>query len=123
MFDRLTIRTRLTGTIALLALLMLFLGARGIFELRKSNEILKYVYGNSMVSMKAIYESQIQLDRARLSLDRVALDLDNPASQEPLKKAQDFIDGNEKFWKSYWPCRSGRVRRNWPTRRKPTVRR
>ncbi|MFC0170273.1 methyl-accepting chemotaxis protein [Pseudoduganella danionis] len=101
MFDRLTIRTRLTGTIALLALLMLFLGARGIFELRKSNEILKDVYGNSMVSMKAIYESQIQLDRARLSLDRVALDLDNAASQDPLKKAQDFIDGNEKFWKSY----------------------
>ena len=101
MLDRLTIRTRLIGTIALLALLMLFLGARGIIELRKSNDILKDVYGNSMASMKAIYESQIQIDRARLSLDRVALDLDNPASQDPLKKAQGFIDGNEKFWKSY----------------------
>jgi len=101
MLDRLTIRTRLTGTIALLGLLILFLGTLGIFELRKSNEILKDVYGNAMVSMQTIYESQIQIDRARLSLDRVALDPDNPISQDPLKRSQGFIDGSDKFWKRY----------------------
>ncbi|MYM39748.1 methyl-accepting chemotaxis protein [Duganella qianjiadongensis] len=101
MLDRLTIRTRLTGTIALLGLLILFLGALGIFELRKSNDILKDVYGNAMVSMQSIYESQIQIDRARLSLDRVALDPDNPISQDPLKRSQGFIDGSDKYWKRY----------------------
>ncbi len=101
MLDRITIRTRLIGTITLLALLIVFVGVRGIFELRNSNGVLRDVYGNSMISMKAIYEAQIQIDRARLSLDRVALALDAAASQEPLKKAQDFINGNEKYWQSY----------------------
>jgi methyl-accepting chemotaxis protein len=101
MLATLTIRTRLIGTMALLGLLIIFIGARGIFALQTSNEVLKDVYSNSMVSMKAIYEAQIQIDRARLSLDRVAMSPDAANAQETLKRAQDFIDGSDKFWKSY----------------------
>ncbi|SHM42548.1 methyl-accepting chemotaxis sensory transducer with TarH sensor [Duganella sacchari] len=101
MFANLTIRTRLIATMALLGILIIFIGTRGVLALHTSNNVLKDVYANSMVSMKAIYEAQIQIDRARLSLDRVALKPDAANAQETLKRAQDFIDGNEKFWKSY----------------------
>jgi methyl-accepting chemotaxis protein len=101
MFANLTIRTRLIATMALLGVLIIFIGARGVLALHTSNNVLKDVYSNSMVSMKAIYEAQIQIDRARLSLDRVALNPEAANAQETLKKAQDFIDGNEKYWKSY----------------------
>ncbi|MYM25117.1 HAMP domain-containing protein [Duganella sp. FT135W] len=101
MFANLTIRTRLIATMALLGVLIIFIGARGLLALSNSNDVLRDVYSNSMVSMKAIYEAQIQIDRARLSLDRVALSPDAANVQETLKRAQDFIDGNEKFWKSY----------------------
>jgi methyl-accepting chemotaxis protein len=101
MFANLTIRTRLIATMALLGVLIIFIGARGVFALHTSNNVLKDVYSNSMVSMKAIYEAQIQIDRARLSLDRVALSPDAANVPETLKRAQDFMDGNEKFWKSY----------------------
>jgi len=101
MFANLTIRTRLIATMALLGVLIIFIGARGVLALQTSNNVLKDVYSNSMVSMKAIYEAQIQIDRARLSLDRVALSPEAANAQETLKKAQDFIDGNEKYWKSY----------------------
>ncbi|HEX5343338.1 MAG TPA: methyl-accepting chemotaxis protein [Duganella sp.] len=101
MLANLTIRTRLIATMALLGVLIIFIGARGVLALHTSNNVLKDVYSNSMVSMKAIYEAQIQIDRARLSLDRVALSPEAANVPETLKKTQEFIDGNEKYWKSY----------------------
>ncbi|NVM77737.1 methyl-accepting chemotaxis protein [Duganella sp. SG902] len=101
MLANLTIRTRLIATMALLGVLIIFIGARGIAALHTSNNVLKDVYSNAMVSMKAIYEAQIQIDRARLSLDRVALSPDAANVEDTLKRAQGFLDGNEKFWKSY----------------------
>nr|WP_315260953.1 methyl-accepting chemotaxis protein [uncultured Duganella sp.] len=102
MFANLKIRTRLIGTMALLGVLIVFIGVKGINALHTSNTVLKDVYSNSMVSMKAIYEAQIQIDRARLSLDRVALAPDAANVPETLKRTQDFIDGSDKFWKSYY---------------------
>src|SRR5450830_60213 len=102
MFANLTIRTRLIGTMALLGILIILIGARGIAALHTSNNVLKDVYSNSMVSMKAIYEAQIQIDRARLSLDRVALAPDAANVPETLKRTQDFIDNSDKLWKSYY---------------------
>ncbi|MGV7206592.1 methyl-accepting chemotaxis protein [Oxalobacteraceae bacterium A2-2] len=101
MFARLTIRTRLIGTIALLSILLVLIGARGIQSLSVSNAVLKDVYANSMVSMKAIYEAQIQIDRARLSLDRVALKPDAANVEETLTRAQGFLDTSDKLWQSY----------------------
>ncbi|SDF38270.1 MULTISPECIES: methyl-accepting chemotaxis protein [unclassified Duganella] len=102
MFANLKIRTRLIGTMALLGVLIIFIGVKGIVALHTSNNVLKDVYSNSMVSMKAIYEAQIQIDRARLSLDRVALAPDAANVPETLKRSQDFIEGSNKFWSSYY---------------------
>jgi methyl-accepting chemotaxis protein-1 (serine sensor receptor) len=102
MFANLTIRTRLIGTMALLGVLIIFIGVKGIFALHTSNNVLKDVYSNSMVSMKAIYEAQIQIDRARLSLDRVAMAPDAANVAETIKRSQDFVDASDKFWKSYY---------------------
>jgi hypothetical protein len=76
-----------------------------------------------MVSMKAIYEAQIQIDRARLSLDRVALSPEAANVPETLRKAQDFIDGNEKFWKSYLALPFGEGEKALADRSKPPARR
>jgi methyl-accepting chemotaxis protein-1 (serine sensor receptor) len=101
MFAHLTIRTRLIGTMTLLGLLIILIGARGIHTLRTTNDVLKDVYSNAMVSMKSLYESQIQIDRTRLTLDRVALQPDAANVPETLKRAQDFLDGSEKLWQKY----------------------
>jgi methyl-accepting chemotaxis protein-1 (serine sensor receptor) len=101
MFATITIRTRLIGTMTLLGLLIILIGARGIQTLRTSNDVLKDVYSNAMVSMKSLYESQIQVDRTRLTLDRVALQPDAANVPETLKRAQDFLDGSEKLWQKY----------------------
>jgi methyl-accepting chemotaxis protein-1 (serine sensor receptor) len=102
MFANLTIRTRLIGTMALLGLLIIFIGVRGIQALHTSNDVLKDVNSNAMVSMKAIYEAQIQIDRARLSLDRIAMAPDAANVPETLKRTQDFIDNSDKLWKTYY---------------------
>ncbi|WP_432379892.1 methyl-accepting chemotaxis protein [Duganella sp. P38] len=102
MFANLKIRTRLVGTMALLGVLIIFIGVKGITALQTSNSVLKDVYSNSMVSMKAIYETQIQIDRARLSLDRIALAPDAANVPETLQRTLGFIEGSDKFWNSYY---------------------
>ena len=57
MFAHLTIRTRLIGTMLLLGALMIFIGVRGISALHTTNGVLKDVYENSMMSMKAIADA------------------------------------------------------------------
>jgi len=101
MFSSLTIRTRLIGTMLLLGLLMTFIGVRGIMALDTTNDVLKDVYGNAMVSMKAIADTQIQIDRARLSIDRVALKPDAANAAETLTRAGGFLEGSDKAWARY----------------------
>ena len=101
MFSNLTIRTRLIGTMLLLGALMIFIGVRGISALHTTNGVLKDVYENSMMSMKAIADAQIQIDRARLSIDRVALKPDAANVEETLTRAQGFLDASDKAWARY----------------------
>jgi methyl-accepting chemotaxis protein-1 (serine sensor receptor) len=101
MFANLTIRTRLIGTMLLLGALMIFIGVRGITALSTTNNVLKDVYQNSMVSMKAIADAQIQIDRARLSIDRVALKPDAPNAEETITRAQGFLEASDKAWARY----------------------
>ncbi|OEZ98713.1 methyl-accepting chemotaxis protein [Duganella phyllosphaerae] len=101
MFANLTIRTRLIGTMLLLGALMIFIGVRGISALHTTNGVLKDVYENSMVSMKAIADAQIQIDRARLSIDRVALKPDAANAEETLTRSQGFLEASDKAWARY----------------------
>ena len=101
MFANLTIRTRLIGTMILLGLLMTFIGVRGILALDTTNGVLKDVHENAMVSMKAIADAQIQIDRARLSIDRVALKPDAANAAETLTRAGGFMDASDKAWARY----------------------
>jgi methyl-accepting chemotaxis protein-1 (serine sensor receptor) len=102
MFSKLTIRMRLIGTMFLLGFLMTVIGVRGIMELNSANEVLKSVYENAMMSMKAVADTQIQIDRARLSIDRVALKPDAANAPETLKRAGGFLDASEKAWARYY---------------------
>jgi methyl-accepting chemotaxis protein-1 (serine sensor receptor) len=101
MFANLSIRSRLIGTMILLGVLMIFIGVRGITALNTTNGVLKDVYANAMVSMKAIADAQIQIDRARLSIDRVALKPDAPNAEEIITRSQGFLDASDKAWARY----------------------
>jgi methyl-accepting chemotaxis protein-1 (serine sensor receptor) len=102
MFSSLTIRTRLIGTMFLLGFLMTIIGVRGIMALDTTNGVLKDVYENAMVSMKSIADTQIQIDRARLSIDRVALKPDAPNVTDTLKRAGGFLEASDKAWARYY---------------------
>ena len=96
-----TIRTRLIATMALLSVLMIFIGTAGILALNDTNAVLKNVNENSMVSMKSIMDTQIQIDRARLSIDRVALQPDAANAADTLVRAEGFLDASDKAWARY----------------------
>jgi len=96
-----TIRTRLIATMALLSVLMIFIGTAGILALNDTNAVLKNVNENSMVSMKSIMDAQIQIDRARLSIDRVALQPDADNAADTLTRAEGFLAASDKAWARY----------------------
>jgi len=97
-----TIRTRLIATMALLSVLMIFIGTAGILALNDTNAVLKNVNENSMVSMKSIMDAQIQIDRARLSIDRVALQPDAANAADTLVRAEGFLSASDKAWARYF---------------------
>jgi len=86
---------------ALLSVLMIFIGTAGILALNDTNAVLKNVNENSMVSMKSIMDAQIQIDRARLSIDRVALQPDAPSAADTLSRAEGFLGASDKAWARY----------------------
>ena len=96
-----TIRTRLIATMALLSVLMIFIGTAGILALNDTNAVLKNVNENSMVSMKSIMDTQIQIDRARLSIDRVAMQPDAANAADTLVRAEGFLSASDKAWAHY----------------------
>jgi len=86
---------------ALLSALMIFIGTAGIMALNDTNAVLKNVNENAMVSMKSITDTQIQIDRARLSIDRVALQPDAPTAADTLSRAEGFLTASDKAWTRY----------------------
>jgi methyl-accepting chemotaxis protein-1 (serine sensor receptor) len=101
MLNRLTIRTRLIATMAVLGLLIAITGAMGIYGIRSVNAALKETYSNQLASSMAIAESKHILSRSRLAQDRAIFHPDSPEVPALLKRADDFIAKSDKAWARY----------------------
>jgi methyl-accepting chemotaxis protein-1 (serine sensor receptor) len=101
MFNKLTIKTRLIATMALMGAMLLVGGVMSIASLQNSNSVLKEVYSNQLASAVAIGTSQVRLLQARTVLDRAILRLDSPEVDALAKRAEGFNEQSEKAWAEY----------------------
>ncbi|HEX8604521.1 MAG TPA: Tar ligand binding domain-containing protein, partial [Pseudoduganella sp.] len=101
MFKRLTIRTRLIATMAILGLLIAVTGAMGIYGMRSVNSALEETYSNNLASALASADSKMLLTRARLVQDRAVFHPDTPELPALLKRADDFVAKSNEAWQRY----------------------
>ena len=101
MFKKITIRTRLIGTMGLLGLILLVFAALGLFGIRTVEASLKDVYTNQLMSSIAINDSKNFLSRARFAMDRTALHPEAPDVGAMIERARGFIKQSDKAWAAY----------------------
>jgi methyl-accepting chemotaxis protein-1 (serine sensor receptor) len=101
MFNRLTIRTRLVATMAILGLLIAITGAMGIYGIRSVNAALEETYSNQLASALAMSDSKMALTRARLVHDRAVFHPESPDLPALLKRADDFLAKSDEAWQRY----------------------
>jgi len=101
MFKNLTIKTRLIGTMAFMAILLMVGGVMGITGVNNTNEVLKDVYSNRMASAVAINDSLVRLLQARTALDRVVVNPDTSKVAATVKRAEGFHQQAEDAWQRY----------------------
>ncbi|MTV53888.1 methyl-accepting chemotaxis protein [Pseudoduganella buxea] len=101
MLNRLTIRTRLLATMAILGLLIILVGTLGIHGIRSVNASLEDTYRNQLASSMAIGDSKNFISRARLVQDRAVFHPDAPDIEALLKRADSFLAKSDQAWSNY----------------------
>ncbi len=101
MFKKLTIRTRLIGTMGLLGLILMAFALLGLTGLRSAEAALKTVYTDQLMSSIAIGNAKNFLSRARFTIDRAALHPDAPDVEATLERAAGFLAQADKAWAEY----------------------
>ncbi|GGY01809.1 HAMP domain-containing protein [Massilia dura] len=101
MFKRLTIRTRLIATMAILGLLIAVTGAMGIYGIHSVNAALEETYSTRLASSMANADSKILLTRARLVQDRAIMRPESPEVPALLQRADDFVAKSDAAWQRY----------------------
>ncbi|MGZ5010566.1 MAG: methyl-accepting chemotaxis protein [Methylobacter sp.] len=100
-FKNLNLKARLTSVLALLSILMLFIGSMGLLGMDKANEGLRAVYENRTVPMSQIASIQKLLLTNRLL---ITASLSNPAPEVIQKNTADVeqhIAEIDKIWLTY----------------------
>ncbi|MDQ2819351.1 MAG: methyl-accepting chemotaxis protein [Pseudomonadota bacterium] len=101
MLTKLTIRARLIAIMVLLGVLIVVIGAVGVYGMRSANKSLQDVYSNQMASALKLTDTKNLLNRARFNIDRGIFHADAPDIQVTLKRAEEFLDQSEVAWKDY----------------------
>jgi methyl-accepting chemotaxis protein-1 (serine sensor receptor) len=101
MFKNVTIKMRLIGTMAFMAILLIVGGVMGITGVSTTNDVLREVYSNQLVSSIEINDSVVQLLRARTALDRVVISSDSSSAAATIERAEGFQKVSEEAWKTY----------------------
>jgi len=101
MFGNLSIKARLIGTMAFMAVMLVIGGAMGVIGLQQTNGALEKVYSNQLASTIAVNTSLIRLLQERTVLDRVAAHPDAPNAADTLKRAQGFREQSDAAWQRY----------------------
>ncbi|QBE65190.1 methyl-accepting chemotaxis protein [Pseudoduganella lutea] len=101
MLNRLSIRTRLIATMAILGLLIAVTGTVGIYGVHSVNAALEQTYSNQMASAQAVAAAKAQLMRARLVQDRAVFHPESAEVPALLKRAGEFVAKSDTAWKEY----------------------
>ncbi|GGY78419.1 methyl-accepting chemotaxis protein [Pseudoduganella plicata] len=107
MLHRLSIRTRLIATMAILGLIIVFIGLLGIYGMRSVNASLEDVYSDQLQSSIAIAEAKNHLSRARLAQDRGVFHPESPDLEKLLERVNSFIVKSDNAWQRYMALEQG----------------
>lgn len=97
----LTIRFRLIGVMAFMAIMLVIGGLMGIYGVRNSNTIIKEIFYNQLPSVESLGQSRVLILRARTALDRAIAHPEFPDTAETIKRSEDFFNQSETYWKKY----------------------
>jgi len=101
MLNRLSIRTRLIATMAILGLLIALIGILGIYGIRSVNASLEDAFKNQLPSSMAISDTKAFLTRARMAQDRGVFHPESPDLEKTLSRVEDFIGKSDGTWQKY----------------------
>ncbi|MGO4580895.1 methyl-accepting chemotaxis protein [Cupriavidus sp. 2TAF22] len=99
--NNIQIKTLLRGAMAVLSLLLVLVGAAGLYGISHSNDALQETYGNQLASAQALSETMLGTTRMRLALDRGVMPGEPGDGKVAVDRSMVFIDGAEAAWKRY----------------------
>ncbi|MFZ6719362.1 methyl-accepting chemotaxis protein [Undibacterium sp. Ji49W] len=97
----LTIRLRLIGAMAFMAVMLVIGGLMGVYGVRSSNAVIKEIFTNQLPSVEALGQSRVLILRARTSLDRAIAHPEASDTAETIKKSEEFLSQSDVYWKKY----------------------
>ncbi len=102
MFNNLSIKMRLIGTMAFMGIMLIVGGAMGVFGLQSTNNSLQDVYGNQLASSQAISTAITRLFQARSTIDRVLIKSSGTKNAEIFARADTLRNESDAAWKQYY---------------------
>ncbi|VVE62751.1 membrane protein [Pandoraea anapnoica] len=101
MFRSFSIKARLGITMALLAVLLILLGALGIAGMTRTGDALRETYANHLAATVALGKDNATLARTRAILDRVVLHPESPDADKVAARARNMIKDANAAWAAY----------------------
>ncbi|VVD73941.1 membrane protein [Pandoraea aquatica] len=101
MFRSFSIKARLGITMALLAVLLILLGALGIAGMTRTGDALRETYANHLAATVALGKDNATLARTRAILDRVVLHPESPDADKVAARARSMIKDANAAWVAY----------------------
>jgi methyl-accepting chemotaxis protein len=96
-----SIKARLGMTMALLAVLLILLGALGIAGMTRTGDALRETYANHLAATVALGKDNATLARTRAIIDRVVLHPESPDVEKVAARARSMIKDANAAWVTY----------------------
>ncbi|VVD60785.1 Methyl-accepting chemotaxis protein I [Pandoraea pneumonica] len=96
-----SIKARLGLTMALLAALLILMGALGIAGMTRTGDALRETYASHLAATVALGKDNATLARTRAILDRVVLHPDSPDVGKVVSRAQGMLKDADAAWAAY----------------------
>jgi methyl-accepting chemotaxis protein-1 (serine sensor receptor) len=100
-FRNLQIKTLLRSAMAMLSVLLVVVGAAGLYGISHSNDALKATYSNQLASSLALGEAMLSTTRMRLALDRGVMPGGEADAAKHIERSMVFVQSSEAAWKRY----------------------
>ncbi|WP_026164009.1 methyl-accepting chemotaxis protein [Cupriavidus neocaledonicus] len=99
--NNIQIKTLLRGAMGILSLLLLLVGAAGLYGISQSNDALKETYANQLGSTIALSDAMLATTRMRLALDRNVMQGEQDDPKVNVDRSRVFVEASDAAWKRY----------------------